>query len=168
MRPTTLCFPVATDGSILLGRKKRGFGVAKWNGFGGKAEAGETFRDCAVRELWEEAHLSAEKDDLELVAFLDFRFPANPDYDHIGYVYILRTWQGEVKESEEMEPRWFSAQMLPYDAMWKADCLWIPMIQAGRKISGTIIFGSDNDSIAHTAFADTADLREPAGPAISE
>ena len=31
-----LCFPVRPDGKLLLGRKKRGFGVSKWNGFGGK------------------------------------------------------------------------------------------------------------------------------------
>ena len=43
MRPTTLCFPVNARGQILLGRKKRGFGVSKWNGFGGKIEKGETF-----------------------------------------------------------------------------------------------------------------------------
>lgn len=29
MRPTTLCFPVRPDGKLLLGRKKRGFGVSK-------------------------------------------------------------------------------------------------------------------------------------------
>lgn len=51
MRPTTLCFPVRPDGKLLLGRKKRGFGVSKWNGFGGKIEAGEDFLQCAVREL---------------------------------------------------------------------------------------------------------------------
>ena len=51
MRPTTLCFPVRSDGKVLLGRKKRGFGVRKWNGFGGKIEGGETFLQCAVREL---------------------------------------------------------------------------------------------------------------------
>ncbi len=49
MRDTTLCFPVDGRGRILLGRKKRGFGKEKWNGFGGKIDAGETFRECAVR-----------------------------------------------------------------------------------------------------------------------
>ena len=39
---------------LLLGMKKRGFGVGKWNGFGGKFDAGETVRDCALRELEEE------------------------------------------------------------------------------------------------------------------
>ena len=40
MKPTTLCF-VVTDTQILLGRKKRGFGADKMNGFGGKREGGD-------------------------------------------------------------------------------------------------------------------------------
>lgn len=34
---------------VLLGLKKRGFGAGKWNGFGGKLEAGETPLDSATR-----------------------------------------------------------------------------------------------------------------------
>ena len=54
MKPTTLVFPIDEQNRILLGRKKRGFGADKYNGFGGKLEAGESFRDCAIRELFEE------------------------------------------------------------------------------------------------------------------
>ena len=36
---------------VLLGMKKRGFGVGKWNGFGGKLEPGESFAEGAVREV---------------------------------------------------------------------------------------------------------------------
>jgi len=44
----TLAF-VRRHGEILLGYKKRGFGAGKWNGFGGKVEAGETIEDAAKR-----------------------------------------------------------------------------------------------------------------------
>ena len=132
MRPTTLCFPVRSDGKLLLGRKKRGFGVSKWNGFGGKIEAGEDFLQCAVRELREETGLIAREEDLELVGFLDFHFSASPDLDHIGFVYFLHTWQGTVQETEEMEPQWFDPAALPYDEMWKGDRTWIPMLRRQR------------------------------------
>ena len=49
MRDTSLVYPVGQDGRILLGRKRRGMGFGKWNGFGGKIEAGETMRECAAR-----------------------------------------------------------------------------------------------------------------------
>ena len=34
---------------FLLGMKKRGFGVGRWNGFGGKVEPGETVVQGALR-----------------------------------------------------------------------------------------------------------------------
>ena len=97
MRDTTLCFPVDTKGRILLGRKKRGFGVSKWNGFGGKIEPGETFRQCAVRELQEETGLQTKAEDLELVGLLDFRFTAEPELNHLGYVYFVRQYEKRMK-----------------------------------------------------------------------
>ena len=138
MRPTTLCFPVRSDGKLLLGRKKRGFGVSKWNGFGGKIEAGEDFLQCAVRELQEETGLIAREEDLELVGFLDFHFSASPELNHIGFVYFLRTWQGNIQETEEMEPKWFDPAALPYDEMWKGDRTWIPMLLKKEKVKGII------------------------------
>ena len=64
MRDTSLVFPVASDGRILLGRKRRGMGYGKWNGFGGKIEAGETMRECAARELFEECGLTVRPERL--------------------------------------------------------------------------------------------------------
>lgn len=152
MRPTTLCFPVRPDGKLLLGRKKRGFGVSKWNGFGGKIEAGENFLQCAVRELREETGLIAREEDLELVGFLDFHFSASPELDHIGFVYFLRQWQGTVQETEEMEPQWFDPAALPYDEMWKGDRTWIPMLLKKEKVKGIITFAEDNEHVQHMEF----------------
>ena len=46
----TLVF-LRREGEVLLGMKKRGFGEGKWNGFGGKVEAGETIVEAAAREV---------------------------------------------------------------------------------------------------------------------
>ncbi len=41
---------ILKDDQILLGMKKRGFGVGKWNGFGGKVKLGEeSILDGAIR-----------------------------------------------------------------------------------------------------------------------
>src|ERR1035441_3997329 len=47
-----LCF-VMREGQILLIRKKRGLGVGKINGPGGRLEKGETALDSAIRETQE-------------------------------------------------------------------------------------------------------------------
>lgn len=43
---------ITKKGKILLGMKKRGFGVGKWNGFGGKVQHGETLEEAMKRELY--------------------------------------------------------------------------------------------------------------------
>ena len=53
----TLVF-VLRDNEVLLIRKKRGLGAGKINGPGGKLEAGETPRQCALREVREELCIS--------------------------------------------------------------------------------------------------------------
>lgn len=117
MRPTTLVFPIDEDNRILLGRKKRGFGADKYNGFGGKLNSGESFRACAVRELFEESGLSAREEDLECVALFDFQFPFDESLTHVSYVYFLRTFTGIVEETDEMEPHWFKPEDVPYAHM---------------------------------------------------
>ena len=44
----TLVFIIEQD-KILLGMKKRGFGVGWWNGFGGKVQQDETIEEAAKR-----------------------------------------------------------------------------------------------------------------------
>lgn len=147
MKPTTLVFPVNDKGQILLGRKKRGFGQGKYNGFGGKIQGNESFRQCALRELEEETGLIAKESDLECLGLLDFQFPYEPSLSHIGYVYLLRSYEGHISETEEMEPQWFALDQLPFEFMWKGDKVWLPKLLDGKKVEGTVVFGPDNDAV---------------------
>lgn len=159
MKPTTLCF-VVTDTHILLGRKKRGFGADKMNGFGGKREAGETFRACAVRELFEEVGLVATPEQLEPVGLVDFRFPFEPAYNHVNYVYLVRKYSGTPLESEEMEPQWYPLTALPYDHMWEGDVAWVSRLLAGEKLEGYVTFGEDNSHVIDMKFNVVEAIRE--------
>ena len=40
---------ILNEANVLLGMKKRGFGVGRWNGFGGKVDADETILEAAKR-----------------------------------------------------------------------------------------------------------------------
>ena len=44
----TLAF-IKDSSKILLGYKKRGFGIGRWNGFGGKVQPGESIENAAKR-----------------------------------------------------------------------------------------------------------------------
>lgn len=152
MRDTSIVFPLRKDGKILLGRKKRGMGYGKWNGFGGKIEEGETMRQCAARELFEECGLVVDPEELELVADLYFHQPSDPQWSHAGIVYFARNWKDEPKVSDEMEPKWFSLEELPYEDMWMADKIWVPMILSGKKIKGNVYFAEDGDTVYDYEF----------------
>ncbi len=54
MRHATNSFLIDSDGRVLLSMKKRGFGVGKWNGAGGKVKEVEKVEDAAAREICEE------------------------------------------------------------------------------------------------------------------
>ncbi len=56
---TTLCM-VYKHPRVLLGMKKRGFGVGRWNGFGRKVNPDETLGENVVRELKEECGIIAK------------------------------------------------------------------------------------------------------------
>lgn len=147
MRTTTLCFLIDHEGRLLLGRKKRGFGVSKWNGFGGKIEVGETISQCAIRELQEETGLIAKEENLDFVGILDFQFSHNHDLNHLGYIYFIHVWEGNLQETEEMEPKWFRQEDIPFEEMWKGDRTWLPILLKQGCIQGTVVFAADNDTV---------------------
>ncbi len=140
----TLCL-VHQPPRILLGLKKRGFGMGKWNGFGGKVEPGETLEEAAKRELYEEAGIVAR--DLTKVGRAEFFFPHD---DMILEVHFFSTNQftGAPIETEEMKPAWFHEQDIPFDTMWPDDRYWFPLFLAGKKFVGSFTFDS-NHQILH-------------------
>lgn len=108
---------------VLLGRKKRGFGMLKWNGFGGKVEEGESSEVAAKREMLEESGLRA--DVLQHVGEVRCVYPQR---EHVIQVYFAVEWTGQVSESEEMFPKWFLFESLPFNDMWEADRQWVPVL----------------------------------------
>lgn len=125
---------------VLLALKKRGFGEGKWNGVGGKIEPGEALEDALVRETVEEIHVTPLK--WHAVAELDFIQDAEtPDPWHMYvYAYICDDWQGEPSESEEMMPKWFHVEDIPYGDMWDDDPFWLPHVLDGKKVIGEFTF----------------------------
>lgn len=137
---TTLCLLIRGN-EILLAMKKRGFGMGKWNGVGGKMDAQKGDRDvfdAVVRETKEE--IGVDIINPEKVGVFRFRFPYKSGWDQDVHLFLVRKWKGEPEESEEMAPKWFSQDKLPYDQMWDDDKLWMPRILKGEKLEADFIF----------------------------
>lgn len=84
---------------ILLGYKKRGFGMNKWNGLGGKCEPGETIIECAKREANEESGL--EILNCKQVALLEFQFESKMNDELLeANVFIVDKFRGDIRECD--------------------------------------------------------------------
>jgi len=145
----TLVFP-RRQNEVLLGMKKRGFGVGKWNGFGGKIEKGETIEEAAVRELEEESGLKTTR--LTRVGYLVFRMEAS---NKLMKVHVYDCWDDtfqaeDVTESDEMRPKWFKTHEIPYDDMWPDDPYWIPMYLKGQSFLGRFEYSDDETITDHS------------------
>jgi mutator protein MutT len=139
MKHVTLLF-LRREGQILLAMKKRGFGINKWNGVGGKLDEGETREQAAVRECQEEIGVTPKN--MQLVGEIDFT--DLPDVHHYCHVYTTNTWEGEPAETEEMRPEWFNIEDIPYKSMWPDDELWLPTLLTNTRFKATIIINPDD------------------------
>ena len=53
------------------------------------------------------------------------------------HIYRAISWSGEIKESAEMIPRWWSHSEIPYSKMWPDNQFWLHHVSikdSGRKI----------------------------------
>lgn len=134
MTTATLVF-LRRENEILLTYKKRGFGRDKWNGPGGKVED-ETIKECAIREVKEEIDVLII--DLDHVATLTFYDGGVFDWD--VHVFISWRFSGDPTEGDEVRPKWFSIEEIPYYLMWEDDKYWLPRVLTGEKLKGDFYF----------------------------
>lgn len=148
MKNATLLFLVKRkDGAIAevcLAMKKRGFGAGRYNGAGGKVEAGESIEDATVREVEEE--FGVKVTEMKKCAEIAFSFALKPEWNQLVHVYLSESWEGEPIESEEMAPAWVLVGDIKYDSMWPDDKIWLPHVLLDKYVTGAFTFG-ENDSI---------------------
>jgi mutator protein MutT len=152
---TTLVFLLRGD-ELLLAMKKRGFGAGKWNGIGGKVDAGETLEQAMVRECQEEigtTPLSYDK-----VALHTFYAPYKGEPSQIfTHTYLCSEWQGTPVETEEMAPQWYKVTDIPYGQMWADDVLWLPKVLEGIKLE-TVFHLDEQDKLLSQDIREVARL----------
>lgn len=143
LRQATLCFLVRGD-EVLLAMKKRGFGAGMWNGPGGKVSPKDkNIEETVIRETNEE--IGVVPKNLEHVATFNFHFPKGTDWGQQVWVYLSREWDGEPKKTEEMAPKWFNKDEIPYNSMWEDDRLWLPKVLDGMKLQGNFLFDKNQE-----------------------
>jgi len=154
--PATLVFVVEQD-RILLIRKKRGLGLGKVNGPGGKLDPGEDAVTCARRECEEELGIRVG----ELDCMGEHKFQFVDGYSIHCWVFRTFTYEGEAIETDEAVPLWTALDEIPYDEMWEDDRLWLPLLIQGQRFSARWVFDDDRMLDHEICLVDHV---EPGGP----
>lgn len=151
--PTTLLL-VIKDNKILLACKKRGFGIGKYNGVGGKLEPGENVEQGMIRETFEEIGIVPKDYILRGVINFDEYYKGEPVIE-VTHIFVAKDYDYSPQETDEMKPFWFDLDKIPYDKMFPDDKFWLPKIIAGENVIGEFVFDKDFNKLSH--YIDNAD-----------
>jgi len=137
----TLCY-VKRDGQTLMvyrNKKPNDMHEGKWNGLGGKFEAGETPEECVIREIFEESGLSIYNPKLcGLLLFPNFKGD-----DWYVFVFTASDFSGELIDSPEGRLEWIEDSRLSSLNLWESDHIFLPWIQRGEFFSAKFEYEGD-------------------------
>ena len=148
---TTLLL-ILKDKKILLAEKKRGFAMGKFNGIGGKQDAGETIEEAMIRETKEEINVLPKN--YKQVGLIHFDVWYKGERVNLNLnIFTCTDYIGEISETEEMRPVWFSIENIPYEKMLEDDLLWLPLVLDGKNVAGSVKFNKDLNMEYNTIHA---------------
>lgn len=135
----TLCYVRSGGRTLMLHRNKKEGDVhrGKYNGLGGKLDAGESPEECVVREVREESGLNLLDPRLRGV----LTFPAFKDgEDWIVFVYTATRFEGEIGDCPEGTLSWVEDGKLLDLPLWEGDRVFLPWLDGGRFFSAKFVY----------------------------
>ncbi|MDP9311382.1 MAG: 8-oxo-dGTP diphosphatase [Chloroflexota bacterium] len=148
----TLGYILSPDGRqvLMVHRNKRpdDLHYGKYNGLGGKLDAGESVTDCMKREVLEESGLLVEA--LRLRGTISWPGFGKRGEDWFGFIFRIEQWSGTPHAgNHEGTLEWVERDHILSLPLWESDQLFLPMVfddspavfhgvmpyQAGRMVS---------------------------------
>ena len=146
----TLCYLKHAGRTLMVHRiKKAGdMHLGKWNGLGGKFEAGESPEECVIREVREESGLEVRAPRLRgLLAFPGFKGD-----DWYVFVFTATEFSGELIDSPEGTLRWVPDGELACLSLWPSDRVFFPWLEGERIFSAKFVYEGDEMKSHAVAF----------------
>jgi 8-oxo-dGTP diphosphatase len=137
----TLCYIKHAGKTLMLHRNKKSDDIhaGKWNGLGGKFEAGESPEMCIRREVQEEAGLSIHDPHLHgLLIFVNFK-----GNDWYVFVFSATDFIGEMIDSPEGRLEWIADDKLPDLPLWPSDAVFLPWLKKDKFFSARFLYAGD-------------------------
>ncbi len=118
---------------LMVHRNKRGDDQHLWkyNGLGGKMEAGEDILACIIREVQEEAGLICEN--VELRGTVSWPGFGKNGEDWFGFIFLVHQYKGTpMLHNEEGDLQWKGIAELETLPMWEGDKYFLPLVFDGN------------------------------------
>lgn len=101
--------------------------LGKYNGLGGKMEAGEDVVSCMQREIVEEAGLQCKEMTLRGTVNWTGFGPYGEDW--LGFIFLITRFVGELKKSNnEGDLGWHLVDRIQELPMWEGDRFFLPLV----------------------------------------
>ena len=139
MKLGTLVYLKRSNQTLMLHRVKKEQDIheGKWNGLGGKLEAGESPEECAIREVKEESGYDILSPQLK--GIMTF-----PKFDGVDdwYVYIFTAdnISGDQIVSPEGNLVWIDDDKVMDLPMWEGDYIFLDWVEKGRFFSAKFVY----------------------------
>lgn len=139
MKLATLCYVKKDGQTLMIHRIKRAddMHAGKWNGLGGKLEAGETPEECAIREVFEESGLRVRSPRLR--GFLTFPAFAKEE-DWYAFVFTITEFAGELIDPAEGKLAWIPDERLSELPLWEGDHIFLPWLDRDVFFSAKFVY----------------------------
>jgi len=118
---------------LLVHRNKRAGDThhGKYNGLGGKLEAGEEVVACLRREVREESGLECEQ--IQLRGTLNWPGFGKQGEDWLGFIFVIDGYAGEpLTANAEGTLEWVELDRLMELPMWEGDRHFLPLVFSGE------------------------------------
>ena len=147
----TLCYVKHNGKTLMVHRNKKPNDIhaGKWNGLGGKFEAGETPEECIKREVQEEAGLHIRNPHLHgLLTFPNFK-----GNDWYVFVFAAQEFDGDLLESSpEGGLAWIDDDKLTSLSLWESDHIFLPWIEDGKFFSARFEYDGEEMKSCEVTF----------------
>ncbi len=139
----TLCYVKYNGKTLMVYRNKKPNDIheGKWNGLGGKFEAGETPEMCVIREVEEESGLVIQNPRWHgLLTFTNFK-----GNDWYVFVFTANQFSGELLEtSPEGHLEWIDDDQLTSLKLWDSDHIFFPWLDSGKFFSAKFDYNGES------------------------
>lgn len=147
MKLATLVYIKHEGKTLMIHRVKKQADIhaGKWNGLGGKLEAGESPEACAIREVREEAGLEIRNPRYGgLLVFAGFK-----GEDWYVWVFTAEQFEGEVTDSDEGRLQWIPDREIRSLPLWPSDHLFLDWLEAGKIFSARFEYSPQDEMLGH-------------------